>query len=61
MSRRLKDEVPPIAVTDAGERARASSPGAEVRFDALVRLNPGLRPIDILALWRLTGPSARLH
>lgn len=34
---------------------------AAVGLDALVAVNPGLTVADILALWRLPSPSARLH
>lgn len=58
MSRRLNVAVPPDTPGDEPEPSRR---GAAVRLDDLVRLNPGLRPGDVLALWCLPGPSARTH
>lgn len=38
-----------------------SVPVRTVSLDGLIALNPHLSLADILALWRWTGPSERLH
>ncbi len=39
----------------------SQSPTPAVSLDALLALNPHLTLADVLALWRWTGPSPRLH
>ncbi|WP_300158269.1 hypothetical protein [Solidesulfovibrio sp.] len=37
------------------------APTLAVSLDDLLALNPHLTLADVLALWRWTGPSPRLH
>jgi len=63
MSRRVKRAALPPVAAGAGTEDRPERPArfGTASFDDLILINPHLRPADILALWRLAGPSARVH